>query len=140
MQMNYVAVLAASVVQFIIGAIWYTPLFGKLWGKIHGFDKVPKAEQKEMMKQMGPLLGVQFLVTIVTSFVLTIFITMLPRDWNVYGLAFFFWIGFVVPTQVGAVIFGGTAPKWIVTKIAIMAFGSLACLEAGAAVIHMFVK
>ncbi|QQS18647.1 DUF1761 domain-containing protein [Candidatus Saccharibacteria bacterium] len=36
------AVLVAAVAQFAVGAIWYMPLFGKLWGKIHGFDALDK--------------------------------------------------------------------------------------------------
>jgi hypothetical protein len=31
------------------------------------------------------------------------------------------WLGFVVPAQVSAVIFGGTEGKYVVQKIAIMA-------------------
>ncbi len=38
MDINYIAVLVAAVAQFIFGAIWYMPLFGGMWGKIHGFD------------------------------------------------------------------------------------------------------
>ena len=45
------AILVATVGQFIFGAIWYMPVFGKLWGKIHGFDQVPPEKQKEMMKK-----------------------------------------------------------------------------------------
>lgn len=132
--MNYLAILVAAVAQFIIGAIWYMPLFGKLWGKIHGMDKVSEEEQKKMMKSMGPFLAVQFLVTLVTTFVLAIFIAYQPT-WNAYAMAGFFWIGFVVPTQVSGVIFGGTNPKWIVAKILIQAGASFVCLEVAAAII-----
>lgn len=136
MTINYLAIVIASVVQFIIGAVWYMPLFGKLWGKIHGFETYSPEVQKEMQKKMFPLLIVQFAVTVVTTVVLAIFITYLPMNWNVYALAGFFWIGFVVPTQIGAVIFGGTKPEWIVTKTMIMAGGSLLCLEAAAGIIR----
>jgi hypothetical protein len=135
MTLNYAAIFLATVVQFIIGAIWYTPIFGKLWGKIHGFDKLSKDVQMKMMKSMGPVLAVQFLVTILTSFVLELFVTSLPAGWNVFGEAGFFWLGFVVPTQVSAVLFGGTEGKWVVTKILISAGGSLACLMSAAAVL-----
>jgi hypothetical protein len=134
---SYTAVAVASVAQFIIGAAWYTPVFGKVWGKMHGFDKVSPAEQKKMMKQMPPYLVVQFLTTIITTFVFALLLNGFPSSWNIYGLAAFFWLGFVVPTQVSAVIFGGTEPKWMLTKIAIMAGGSLLCLEAAAAVLKM---
>ena len=138
MQVNFLAILLATVVQFIIGAVWYMPLFGKLWGKIHGFDRQSKTTQQEMMKSMGPYLVVQFLVTLVTTVVLSLFITYIP-SWNAYAMAGFFWLGFVRPTQVSAGVFGGTEGKWVVTKIAIMAGGALLCLEAAATILHMFV-
>ncbi len=137
MDINYVAILVASVLQFIIGAIWYMPLFGGLWGRIHGFDNKAPEVQAEMRKGMLPLLVVQFIGTLVTSFVFVLLLNGFPSDWNRYGLAAFFWLGFVVPTQISAVIFGGTAPGWILKKIAVMAFGSLACLEALAFVVVM---
>lgn len=135
MEINYLAIFLATVAQFIIGAIWYSVLFGKLWGKIHGFDKLTKEVQQQMMKAMGPFYGLQALVTLITSFVLAIFITYLP-EWNPYAMAGFFWIGFVLPTQVSAVIFGGTEGKWIVKKIAVQAGASLLCLEVAATIIH----
>lgn len=136
MNINFLAVLIATVAQFAVGAAWYT-YFGKIWGEIHGFDKLPKATQEKMMKEMGPWYGLQALVTVVTSVVLAIFIFNQP-EWNAYAMAAFFWVGFVVPTQVSAVIFGGTEKKWIVKKIAIQAFGSLVCLEVAALVFQLF--
>lgn len=138
MGINYIAVILAAVAQFIIGAIWYMPLFGKLWGKMHGMGKVSKAEQQKMMKSMGPFLALQFCFTLVTTIVLSIFISYQPT-WNPFAMAGFFWIGFVVPTQVSAVIFGGTEGKWILPKILVMAGASIACLEAAALVLHLFV-
>lgn len=135
MNVNYLAVFVATVAEFILGALWYMPLFGNLWGKIHGFEKVPKEKQKEMQKQMMPLLGVQFVATLVTTIVLAIFLAYQPT-WNAYAMSGFFWIGFVVPTQVSAVLFGGTNPKWVITKIAVMAGGSLVCLEAATVILH----
>ena len=138
MYLNYWAILGAAVLQFIVGAIWYSLLFGKLWGKMHGFDNLPKETQQKMMKEVGPFYIVQFIVTIVTTFILAIFITYLPADWNPYAMAGFFWLGFVVPTQVSSVIFGGTPGKWIVKKIAVQAGASLICLEVAATVLHFF--
>ncbi len=134
---NYIAVLVASIVQFIIGAIWYMPLSGKLWGKIHGFETYSPEAQKEMQKGMWKLLVPQFIVTLVTSAVFALLMNGFQSEWNIYGLAAFFWLGFVVPTQVSAVLFGGTKPEWMVTKIAISAGGALLCLEALAFVLKV---
>jgi hypothetical protein len=136
MNINILGVILATVIQFIIGAIWYMPLFGKLWGRIHGFDKLDPAVQKEMAAKMGPWYGLQILVTLITSVVLAKLIVMVPNT-SPYLLAVMAWIGFVVPAQASAVVFGGTEPKWILTKIAVMAGGSIACLMAGAAVLSM---
>ncbi|MEK7632602.1 MAG: DUF1761 domain-containing protein [Patescibacteria group bacterium] len=135
MNINYAAVLVASLAQFVFGAVWYTPVFGKVWGKIHGFDKVSKAEQQKMMKQMVPLLGMQFLTTIVTTVVLSAMLTETANAWSAYAFASLCWIGFIVPTQVSAVLFGGTEPKWVVTKILIMAGAAFGCMMIAAAIL-----
>lgn len=105
-KVNIAAVLVAAVAQFVIGAIWYMPLFGKLWGKIHDFDQYDKSTQSAMQRQMLPLLALQFLLGFLTAYVLAHFLTAL--DASFYKVAFWAWLGFILPTQVAAVIFGGT--------------------------------
>lgn len=136
MDIPYSTIIVASLAQFAFGAVWYTPVFGKVWGKIHGFDKVSKAEQQKMMTSIGPLLGMQFVVTIVTTVVLALLLQNYSGSLSAYCLAAYFWLGFMVPTQVSAVLFGGTEPKWIVTKILIMAGGALGCIMIAAAVLQ----
>lgn len=129
MELNYTAIIVATVAQFIFGAIWYTPIFGKTWGKIHGFDQVAPDKQKEMMRDMWKLLVVQFIFTFVTTWVFAYLLNSSTLDWSIYKLAFFYWLGFLLPTQVAAVIFGGTKPGWVITKIAISVGASLGCME-----------
>ena len=136
MQINFLSVLIATVADFAVGAVWYSALFGKLWGRIHGFDKLSKQVKEKMMKVMGPFYAVQAFMTLLTTFVLALFITYLPL-WNPYAIAGFFWVGFVVPAQVSSVIFGGTEPKWILKKIAIQAGASIVCLEVAAIILHL---
>jgi hypothetical protein len=131
---SLLAIFLATVAQFAVGAIWYMPLFGKIWGEIHCFDQLDKKTQKAMQAQMGPYYGAQLLVTLVTTIVLSRLISAVS-GYSAYMLAIMLWGGFVVPTQVGAVIFGGTEPRWIAKKIVIMAGGSLACLLVAAAVL-----
>lgn len=134
MEIPIMAILIATVLQFICGFIWYGPMFSKMWGKIHGFDKLPKAVQQKMMKQMGPFYASQFFVTVVTTIILSLFVRALPF-WTPFEIAALLWAGFIVPTQVSGVIFGGTEPKWIIKKIAIMAGAALICVEVAAAVL-----
>lgn len=138
MEVNLLAVIVATIAQFIIGGIWYTPLFGNIWGKIHGFDTLSKTTQDDMKKQIAPLLVAQLVASFITAYVLAHFIKALPEV-TVWQLVLWIWLGFVVMTQVGAVLFGGTKSKWMVPKIAIMAGGSLACLLAAGYIIHWIV-
>lgn len=137
MDINYVAVLIATIADFVIGAIWYMPIFGNLWGKIHGFDKLSKKEQEEARKGMAPLLAVQMVITFITVLVLAKLQILLPA-YSLYSMAFLVWIGFVLPTQIAAIIFGGTDEKWFVQKALIMATGSFICLQAAAAILIAF--
>jgi FtsH-binding integral membrane protein len=134
MELNYLAILLAVVAQFGIGFVWYGPLFGKIWGKIHGFDKLSKETQQKMMKEMGPFYGLQLLVTIITTVVLAIFITYQP-DWNPYAMAAFYWFGFVVPAQISSVIFSSTPKEWMLQKIALQAGAAFLCYEVAATII-----
>lgn len=129
MDLNITAIIVATVAQFIFGWLWYMPIFGKTWGKIHGFDQVPKEQQKEMMKGMWKWLVVQFLFTLLTTVVFAFFVNHTTTDWSLYKMAFHFWLGFIVPTQAAAVIFGGTKPNWMLTKFLIMAGAGLGCME-----------
>ena len=48
-QINVLAVLVAGLVSFFLGAVWYMPLFGKLWIRLHGWsDEEVKAKQASM--------------------------------------------------------------------------------------------
>ncbi len=110
------------------------PLFGKVWGQIHGFDRQAPEVQKEMYKSMMPLMAVQFVMALVTSAVFGIFVANVTPEWNLYALAGHYWLGFAAPMQVSLVIFGGTEPKWVVRKTLIAIGGSLVCFMAMALV------
>ena len=132
-------VLLATITQFIIGAIWYTPLFGKLWGEIHGFDKLDKKTQQKMMSQMGPIFGVQILATVLTSIALVVLQSSFP-DYSLYMLTSLIWLGFIVPAHISGILFSSLESKWILPKSLIMAGGSLAGLMSGAATVILLLK
>lgn len=138
MELNYGAIVVAAVLQFVAGAIWYMPIFGKTWGDMHGYDKLSPQEQEKAQKGMAPYLAVQMFGTLVMTFVLALFMAGLPSEWNAFGIAGFFWLGFVVPTQASAVMFGGTPRQFMCKKMGIMASGSLVNLMFAAAVLHFF--
>lgn len=137
MEINFVAVLVATVAMFAVGAFWYMVPFAKAWGEMHGFEKLSKKEQQEMQSKMGPYYGLQVLVTLISAWALAYFLAAVP-DMAWYITAFVLWLGFIVPTEISSVIFGGTEGKWIAKKIAISIGGSLAATLVGAWVISLF--
>ena len=104
----WVAILVATVAGMLIGFTWYQPgVFGTTWGKAVGMDMSKKPEPGEMGRAM---LG-QFVSFVVLFFVLSHLIQgvtyALGRDMSwMSGLhtAFWTWLGLVVTTQAGLVL------------------------------------
>ena len=52
LEVNYLAVLVAAIVNMVVGALWYSPLlFGKAWMKLTGFNKKQLKKAKEKAKK-----------------------------------------------------------------------------------------
>jgi len=137
MEVNLTAVLVATVAMFVVGGVWYGVVFGKLWGKIHGFDKLSAKKQKEMQSQMAvPYLG-QLIVTFLTAWALAYFMDVLP-ELSIWTLAFYIWIGFMLPTQYGTIAFGGAPEGKATVKFLVATAGSLATVLAGVWVLSLF--
>lgn len=137
MEVNLTAVLVATVAMFVVGAVWYGVVFGKTWGKIHGFDKLSAKKQKEMQSKMAlPYFG-QLVVTFLTAWVLAFFMKEVP-DLSIWTLAFYVWVGFMMPTQYGTIAFGGAPEGKATVKFFISAAGSLACVLVGVWVLSLF--
>ncbi len=107
-QINYVAIAIAVVANFILGFIWYTPLFGKRWGKEMGFDMTQKPPASVLVKGMVFMVIGNFLMAWVLahnnaawSFVPEMK-TMTPMA-KAIPAAVFTWLGFFFPTDLGAV-------------------------------------
>ena len=124
-EVNYIAVVLMTVLAFALSALWYSPvLFGNTWMKIMGADKYSKEEIANMQKQMMPMYALQFVITLITMYVLSALVHFVNMDKSVW-MAFFMWLGFVMPTQVSSVIWGSTDRKWWCKQIAIMSMSSL---------------
>ncbi|HLC90318.1 MAG TPA: DUF1761 domain-containing protein [Candidatus Nanoarchaeia archaeon] len=98
---NYLAVLVAAVVSFLVGWVWFSkPVFGKVWMSLMGLKKEPKHEG------MAKNLVIGFLGTLVTAYVLAYFVDMLGYMTALSGMmvGFWAWLGFVATTTVGGVL------------------------------------
>lgn len=133
------ATAATAVAMFMFGGFWYMVLFAKKWGEMFGFDKLSKKEQKEKQKEMGPLMTVQVLITILSAFALAKIIALAP-EYSVLKIAVIVWAGFVAPTAISSVIFGGVETRWIKRRIAIMVSESFLRILLAAWIISLLQK
>lgn len=117
--MAILKIILLTVVVFIGGSLWFSKLFGKTWMKIHhNKDKTPE-EVKKDMKGMWKLMTAEFVLTFIIN--LTLFFIASASDSLSVALitTFIMWFGFILPTTVSNVIWGGDDRKWMVKKIAI---------------------
>ncbi|WP_078129519.1 DUF1761 domain-containing protein [Leptospira alexanderi] len=118
LQINYLAVLAAVVVHFIIGSVWYGPVFGKAWMKEMGIPLDVKPSIKDMIKPMGLMVVGSFLTAYVLFYTTNVW---RASSWHagedspayVYGFfsGFYTWIGFYLPILINTVTFEGRSWK-----------------------------
>ncbi len=105
---NYIAILVAVVANFILGFIWYTPLFGKAWATEMGFDTSVKPTGGEMAKGMTFMVIGNFLMAYVFAHNMAAWsfvpgIEELGDIGNIMNSAIFTWLGFYLPVDIGVV-------------------------------------
>ena len=122
---NYLAVLVAAVVIFILGGLWYSPvLFVKKWVALQG--KTEEQMRAEAASANMPLLYTSAFVTaLITSWVMAHLLEHFAHAVDpsvmqlnaVHGAMFGFvcWLGFAAPTSYATAIFSGQPKQlWLI--------------------------
>lgn len=106
--MNYIAILVASVVVFLLGWLWFSPvLFGNIWMKLNKISSSQmKAAKAKGMKGMMPQMLWGFLSTVVMVWVLNMVIEYSSAStiMDAVSVSFFVWLGFIATTMLGMVL------------------------------------
>jgi hypothetical protein len=118
-EVHWIAILVSAVVSMIVGFMWYGPmLFGKVWMKE---KKYSVQSMKKAQQEMGKWYGLSFVASLVTAFVLSHVMTLsvnfyqYPMLSTGVNTAFWMWLGFIMPVQLTATIFGDK--NWKLLKI-----------------------
>jgi dipeptide/tripeptide permease len=64
-EVNWLAVLLATVAYYVLGALWFTPLFGRVWDRAVGYDR-PRGQRFGPLYYVAPLVG-SAIATIATA-------------------------------------------------------------------------
>jgi len=138
---NYLAVLAAAVVSMVIGFVWYSPaVFGNLWMRIIGKDKISKAEAEQMQKDTKPYFAFMFIAAFAGAAILARFIVWLGVTTLGGGLriGFLAWLGFAVPIALGNALFSGKDKSLVWPMFFVQAGHELAGLLVTGAILGMW--
>lgn len=129
MTLNWTAIIVLAIAQFAVGSLWFWPLFGKIWMRIHHKTTLTKAQEQEMMKGMRKLMLTEFvaslLITIALACIVAAISTMPGRK-----VGLMVWVGFVLPMTASNIIRGNDDRKWMPMKIALAAGYRLISLVA----------
>ena len=81
-QLNWPAVMVATVTAFALGGVWYGPIFGKPWQRLTGLDD-------EALRQGSPatIFGGAFCLTLVMAAALALLLQLHPAPDAVSGLS-----------------------------------------------------
>ena len=105
---SFTAIVVATVANFILGFLWYTPLFGKAWAKEMGFDMSVKPPAGALAKGMIFMVIGNFFLAYVLAHNIAAWsfvpgINTMPHAGKIANSAIFTWLGFFVPVDLSAV-------------------------------------
>jgi hypothetical protein len=106
MKIKYLAVLVATLVHFMLGGLWYSPvLFGNKFIQLINWS--PEKLQQIQNESHGKELAIAFVMSLVLVYILAHFVQYTKATNAMGGLqtAFCLWLGFVVTTQLPTVLF-----------------------------------
>lgn len=126
---NIWAVLAAAVSYMVIGTLWYGPLFGKQWMALVGLT--PESMKSMPLKAWQAMIG-GFITSFLFAFVLAHVAVMFAAV-DIIGalqLGFWMWLGFVVTTQAGSILWEGKSYKLLLLNgsMSLVATLVMACI------------
>jgi hypothetical protein len=109
LKINFIAVIVATVVNFILAFVWYTPLFGKAWAIEKGLNPDEKPSSSMYMRGIVFMLIGNFLLAWVFAHNIAAW-TFVPDMANSTPFsnammsAIFTFLGFYLPGQLSATV------------------------------------
>ena len=69
MEVNWIAVIAAGLSAFVLGGLWYGPLFGKAWQALVGLS-----DEQVKAGSMARIMGGSLVLSLIAAFVFAMFL------------------------------------------------------------------
>jgi hypothetical protein len=94
--LNWLHVLVATIAYFMLGAIWYGPLFSKPWVKGHNIN----VSDPNMKKGVGKIMGLSFVAFFVITFAAAVILHVAQADTAVLALKWGAFLGCCIAAPV----------------------------------------
>lgn len=128
-QINMLAVIVAAFAQFVIGGLWYGPLFGKTWSGLTGVSQ-------ERMKPRPAALAAMLACSLIMAYVLAHVLVFASSYMKVSGVGaglssgFWMWLGFAAPITLGPVLYESKPIQlWLINAgyylVSLLAMGAI---------------
>ena len=119
-QVNYLAVLVAGLVIFLLGGLWYSPaLFARKWVALQG-KTMDQLKAESAGANMPLMYAAAFLCGLITAWVLAAFMWRMGRHSAFIGahVGAIAWLGFAAPTSYATAQFS-MKPKqlWLIDTL-----------------------
>jgi hypothetical protein len=107
------AVIVGVIVSVVLGSVWYGLLFGKKWAALMGMDMSDSVKVAEAKKGMWKMYAIQMIASAVTVSVLSVVLLKFDNftTSEMIGSSLLMWFGFVLPTEIGTVLWGNKSKK-----------------------------
>lgn len=108
--LNWLAIVVATLLTFVIGAIWYGPLFGKPWMKEMGFT-----EEDLKDANMAMIYGTAFVLELIMTINLALFIGDSTSIMKGLAVALHMGLGFIALAMAVNALFSRTTVRlWFI--------------------------
>jgi hypothetical protein len=110
MEINYLAVMAAALSGFVVGALWYGPVLGRQWMASAGVTAEDVRDTN-----FPRIYGVTFLMSLVAAYVLAHVVDRFEATTLAGGAqaGFWLWLGFIFTVRVTEALFNRTSMRLV---------------------------
>ncbi len=128
------SIFVAAVAMFVVGAIWFTVLFGKVWSKLMGCS--PEQMDKAKANGMASKMVMMFILNLISAAVLYyLFPMLLALSFGEFlCIVAIIWCGFTLPSHINGYLWEGKSMELVLINVG----GSLAGFIAGALVVYFW--
>ena len=117
---NYLAVLVAGIVIFVLGGLWYSPvLFAKRWIALQGRTEEQMRAQAAAANMPVTYVSA-FICGLVTAWAMAMILAHIASSMNLNAgrgalIGFMCWLGFAAATSYGTALFSGKPKQlWLI--------------------------